>query len=126
MSKVSFSSGGTLVPMSAEFDRLSAPPIKTIARLEQELADTFVDTTAAVHVLTGSLLASGATQSDFDSHRWEASISYGGPSGGAVNDPVLYAGFEQARGGEHDFLYPTVYHEQAFENIIDDHFSGGI
>ena len=125
MSKVSFSTGGTLNPMVAEFDALAKPPLKTISRLEAELADTFVDTQAAVHILTGSLHLSGATQSDFDGATWHASISYGGESAG-VNNPVEYAGFEMARGGSHDFLYPTVYHESRFEDIINDHFSGGV
>ena len=110
-----------LSDMISKFDELSKPPFKTIFRLETELKATFTSTQAAVHHITSSLWHSGRTESDFDGDNWSGQIIYGGASGW-VNDPVEYAIYERARGGEHDFLAPADAHEQNFEDIIDRHF----
>lgn len=103
------------------FNGLQKPPVKTIGKLEKELALAYADTQAATHVITMSLKLSGVPSSDFDGDVWEGMISYGGPSTG-VNNPVDYAIYEQARGGAHDFLLPARAHEDKIEKIINGMF----
>lgn len=93
------------------------------------LATGFAITQARTHVLTGSLKASGKTSTDFDGDEWTGEISYGGalwktPAPGPPNNPVDYAIFEMARGGEHDFLAPLVEFEGVVEQILLEYFKG--
>lgn len=82
--------------------------------------DAFADTQAMVHVITGSLKASGKVDSSYDQHEWHGTISYGGPAAGAINDPVKYAWYEQRRGGAHDFMANVHHHLDAIgAGIID-------
>lgn len=77
---------------------------EAVAELELVLNHAFDDTQEAVHVLTGSLRGSGKVQSNFNGNTWEGEIEYGGSAPGQVNDPVVYAEYERARGGAHDFM----------------------
>jgi hypothetical protein len=83
------------------------PDYKGVAGLEAVLDVVFEETQASVHVVTGSLRASGRTSSDVREHVWSGDITYGGPSPGYPHDPVRYAVYEQRRGGAHDFLRNT-------------------
>lgn len=71
-----------------------------------------------VHVITGSLRASGRTSSDVTGGVWYGEITYGGPSSGYPNDPVDYADYERARGGEHDFLRNRHMAQSRFQEAI--------
>lgn len=103
------------------FDTLAKPPVKLIAKLEQQLTATFTATQAATHIITSSLKFSGKTSSDFDGNSWSGEISYGGPSTG-VNNPVDYAIYEMARGGDHNFLAPAEAAESLFEALMLAYF----
>jgi len=61
-----------------------------------------------VHVITGSLKASGKTvPAQIIGDTIVVGLRYGGFSQG-VNNPVDYASDEFARGGSHDFLTPAI------------------
>lgn len=77
-----------------------------VARVRALTGAEFADTQQVVHVITGSLKASGRSAVDYDdtAHTLTADIGYGGPSPGSVNDPVVYAWYEQRRGGAHDYM----------------------
>lgn len=107
----------------------AGPPHKPVGKLEGVLAAAFAETQAATHILTGSLKASGKTDSDFDGDVWEGSITYGGvlwraPFPGPANDPVDYAIYEMARGGDHDFFAPLAAFDGAVELILQEWFKG--
>lgn len=107
----------------------SAEPYEATVLLEGVLQEAFADTQAATHVITGSLKASGKTDSDMDNDEWYGTIEYGGslwsvPSPGPAKDPVEYAVYEMARGGDHDFFGPLVSYEGKVEEILVKHFKG--
>jgi hypothetical protein len=104
----------------AELHRLAdGPDLHDLLRLEAVLTEQFELTQQYVHVITGSLRASGKIHSDMHGHLWEGEITYGGQSN-AIIDPVNYARREQSRGvsdvigvtgggdehGDHDFMRP--------------------
>lgn len=115
-----------LKEMREQFQKLSKPPVQTIAKLEGELNSTFLATQAATHIITGSLKASGKTTSDWDENTftWTGEIIYGGASTGLIS-PVDYAIYEQARGGAHDFMAPVTLHEPNFSKIMNDSLGVG-
>lgn len=106
-----------------ELERLSdGPGIKDLIRFEAILGEQFTVTQAQVHIDTSSLKNSGRHKSSMDRRgkRWEGEISYGGPS--RPIPEVKYAGYEQARGGNHDFMRSTTskkFDRQYFKAIMD-------
>lgn len=107
----------------------SAEPYEATVKLEGVLQAAFGETQAATHVITGSLKASGKTESDMHEDEWVGTIEYGGelwavPSPGPARDPVDYAIYEMARGGDHDFFGPLVAYEGKIEEILVEHFKG--
>ena len=95
------------------------------ARLEKVLAEFFEDTQARTHIITGSLKSSGVTDSDYDGDLWHGSVTYGGslwktPAPGPPNDPVDYAIYEMARGGEHDFFSGYPAYMDKFEEVVNE------
>lgn len=107
------------------------PDFKTIGKLEAVLDSAFAATQAYVHIITGSLKLSGKVESDYDGATgiWTGEISYGGPSG-SVNDPVLYAVYEQHRSGVkagtgHDFMTPVPAHYPLIDKAVVGWLSGG-
>lgn len=115
-----FNSSG-ISEMKDFFQALEKPPVVAIGKLEKLLSATFAATQAATHIITTSLKQSGKVESDFDGAHWEGSIEYGGDSTGPIN-PVDYAIYEMARGGDHNFLAPAEAAEPAFEAIIAEYF----
>jgi hypothetical protein len=107
-----------------ELQRLSRPPMKTIAELETVAAQGFAATQAATHIITGSLKISGKLATDFDGRMWDMQVTYGGSATGAVFDPVRYAIYERARGGDHDFMAPLLPYEDKIGDILNKHFDG--
>ena len=107
-----------------EMQRLAAPPLKTIGELEKVAGQGFAATQAATHIITGSLKISGKLKTDFDGNTWDMQVTYGGEAHGAVFDPVRYAIYERARGGEHDFMAPLIPYEDQIEGILNKHFDG--
>jgi hypothetical protein len=104
-----------------ELQRLEhAPDLREITALDSVLAELYGLTQMAVHVITGSLKHSGTMDSSIsdDGHVWEGEIGYGGPSEGSVHPYVIYAYFEQRRGGAHDFLAPTDVGGEYFAAVI--------
>ncbi len=83
------------------------PDTATDLRLDGALTAVFQETQAIVHVITGSLRASGTHESGRGRHTWDGQISYGGASPRSVFDPVRYADYERQRGGHHDFMLPV-------------------
>lgn len=99
-----------------EFDRLEKMPTQKARHLlDAVLTKGFAMATAAVHVETGALKASGKKSSTVRRILgvWEGEITFGSPSG----QPVDYAIYEKRRGvggaggasdakGDHDFIRP--------------------
>jgi hypothetical protein len=107
----------------AHVDKLAGPPsFRTIRELETGLSTAFDRTQEHVHVISGSLKASGRTTSDYNDNEWSAEIVYGGPS--APHD-VDYAIYEQARGGTHDFMAGAAeVLDEALTRAIANHMAG--
>lgn len=97
------------------------PRYRVIYGLESTLRAAFQDTQQRVHIITGSLRLSGRSESDFDGVNWMGEIVYGGPSAGP-NDPVTYAIYEMARGGDHDFMRGMPNFFEGFETAMMRHF----
>lgn len=120
-----FSSHGSLREMVDSFNKMQKPPVKTIYALEQILAAGFAGTQSNVHVLTSSLKWSGTTTSHFDGETWEGTIEYGGPSVG-INNPVIYAFYEQQRGGQHDFMLSAYAAGDQMDLVVDKMLDGDV
>lgn len=103
-------------------DHLMHPEHGLDAHLKPVLDEAFEDTQTVVHVITGSLKASGKVDSSYSSeeNEWQGSITYGGPSAGSINDPVKYAWYEARRGESHDFMGSIHEHIDAFGRGIAD------
>lgn len=89
-----------------ELDRVSRMPDPRMVRLLNTALNVGYDVTQAdVHILTGSLKASGKHGGEVNEleRSWEGTIEYGGASTG-VNNPVDYAIYEKRRGGAHNFM----------------------
>lgn len=97
---------------------LSKPRYKAVAKLEQIHKLAFADVLLHTHVITGSLKLSGKSETNFDGDDWTGTIKFGGQSSGP-NNPVNYAVYEQARGGDHDFMAPMAFYEDAYEDAIE-------
>src|SRR5207244_2715073 len=69
-----------------------------LLRFEGVLVGQFSGTQAYVHVITGSLRASGKPDTHANRHEFRGEISYGGAAPGWPHDPVDYAIYERARG----------------------------
>lgn len=84
-----------------ELDRLQRGMTAAhLMRMSSILSTQFAHTQAEVHVITGSLRASGKVDTPRREDGWEGVISYGGPSAsGSVHNPVTYAREEQSRDG---------------------------
>lgn len=106
-----------------EFDRLTDMGAATM-RLEQVLAAQFAGMQQATHVITGSLRGSEDIDSDYRAGRWVGQIVAGGPSPGFPNDPVVYAVYEAARGGAHDFRVPVENRAHGYGAAVRDHLRG--
>lgn len=102
------------------FDRLTDMGAATHA-LEQVLARQYQAGQQAVHVITGSLRGSEDIDSDYAAGRWAGRISFGGESPGNVNDPVVYAVYEAARGGLHDFRTPIEALSGEYRTAVVEH-----
>jgi hypothetical protein len=110
--------------MQAGFDRLLDTGAATAA-LEKILSAQFQAGQQAVHVVTGSLRASEEIDSDYTAGRWAGQVSFGGASPGFPNDPVVYAGYEAARGGPHDFGEPIAALYPRYRTAMREHLSKG-
>jgi hypothetical protein len=86
-------------------DRLKHPE-QAEPRLKEVVGRGYDISQASVHIITRSLKASGQVFTEWNQAEKTATgtISYGGPSEGGINDPVVYAYYEQRRGGAHDFM----------------------
>lgn len=112
-------------PVRRELLRLEYLPGDDATPLEEALAAVFDQTLAIVHVITGSLKNSGTTTSKLTEDEWVGEMTFGGPSPGAINDPVTYAGYEIARGGSHDFMDQAVaFGSPLFEQATADVLQG--
>lgn len=119
----------TISDWAARLHESAEPHYKTTVGLEALLAAAFADTQARTHILTGSLKASGKTDSDFDGDTWTGTIQYGGllwkpAAPGPPNDPVRYAIYEMARGGDHDFFAGMPGFENQISEILHTGFPG--
>lgn len=74
-----------------------APDLSVVLRLEALLAAQFLGTQQVVHIISGSLRASGKIDSEQGRASWLGEISYGGHAPGAVHQRVDYAQIEQGR-----------------------------
>ncbi len=77
----------------------------------------FDGTQERVHVLTESLKNSGKYTVRWEGRAFIVRITYGGSSSG-VNNPVNYAIYEMARGGDHDFLADVTEYYDEFEQAM--------
>jgi len=89
--------------MIEHVERMSDPiNFREIRELELGLESAFLQSQAQTHVISGALRNSGRTESDvINGQVWEGTITYGGDSQPHFVD---YAIYEQARGGDHDFM----------------------
>lgn len=85
-------------------DAHEGPGIETLLALQSVLASGFAETQALVHVVTGSLKASGRMRTDVFDDEWRGEITYGGVAPGAVKGIVTYAKKEFNRGEDHDAM----------------------
>lgn len=85
-------------------DAHEGPGIETLLALQSTLAAGFAETQALVHVVSGSLKASGRMGTDTDDNSWTGEITYGGPAPGAPKPYVNYARKEFGRGEEHNAM----------------------
>lgn len=109
-----------------ELTRLGAGPNRE-DRLElyKVLFGQFQLTQLRVHVITESLRRSGHIDAEMDEHdEWVGEFSYGGQSTGSEFDPVLYAQYEQARDGVHDFMQDVYGGSQGYVEAIIDFYRG--
>lgn len=107
-----------------ELSRLDNVPVSVHLELEVILATAFARSQQEVHVITGSLHASGTIESDLKDDIWKGEIEYGGPSLGHKHDPVEYAEYEQRRGGSHDFMASTYPLDSAYGRVVEAHVKG--
>jgi hypothetical protein len=108
----------------AAFDRLLNMGA-AVNDLERILVRQFDAGQRAVHVITGSLRGSEDLDSDYRAGRWTGRVSFGGPSPGFVNDPVVYAVYEAARGGPHDFRRPIEALGSEYHRAVRAHLEKG-
>lgn len=108
-----------------KFLQTDLPTEEGAARLEAVLDAAFEATQAAVHVISGSLRASGKTASDHRDGQWEGSITYGGISPGFPNNPVVYAWYEARRDGQHDFMLSWLDFNEAFAHAVGQAMTDG-
>lgn len=108
-----------------ELERLARPSFQTVQQLERVLTDGFEQSQVDAHVISGSLRGSGKTSSELSADgEWTGTIEYGGDSPGFPNDPVVYAIYEMARGGDHDFLRNVPPIIDQVQGIVEDHLRG--
>lgn len=88
-------------------DAIAGPGSETVSELSAAMEAGFRESQSLVHVMTGSLKASGRTHFEEPPDEWIGEISYGGPSPGSVHDPVTYASEELRRGGHHDDFFQS-------------------
>lgn len=110
-------------------DGQKVPSYKVTSGLETVHRAVFVDTQARTHIITGSLKASGKSETDFDGETWTGKITYGGvlwkpAAPGPPNDPVDYAIYEMDRGGSHDFFGGIPSFAAQIDHIVDMGFPG--
>ena len=99
-------------------DRLiGLPDFKTTEALDAALDAGFAEVLLATHIDTASLVGSMKKESESGSHSWEGKISAGGSTPGPKN-PVNYAIYEKARGGDHDFFEPLEHLDAAYKAAI--------
>jgi len=128
-----------------ELDRLDSFDLRFLLAMDTVLTAQFAATQALVHVISGSLRASGGHHSRIRDGVWEGEISYGGPlktapepaAGASAGDakprnPVRYARLEQNRSGgrqvrrgsrsghatSHDFMLAAQGFEPEYEAAI--------
>lgn len=128
-----------------ELERLDSFDLRFLLAMDAVLTQQFGATQAMVHVISGSLRASGSHESRIHGGVWEGEISYGGPlkrapepaeashgSDARPRNPVRYAQLEQnrsagrqarhgARSGHatsHDFTLAAEGFEPAYEAAI--------
>lgn len=91
--------------VEAAVDHLLAEPVGGAAeRLDAVLHEAFLDTQAVVHVISGHLKASGREHSVTAGGEWRGEITYDAARYSRKDGSVIYAYYEQRRGGEHDFM----------------------
>jgi len=103
---------------------IDGPGIDDVVELESILATQFQLTQQIVHVITGSLRNSGKVASILEENKWEGQITYGGPSVGAVHNPVKYAHYEQERDGIHDYMEPIYRFDDRYGDAVEDWLKG--
>lgn len=135
-----------------ELDRLDNFDQRFLLAMDAVLTQQFEATQSAVHVISGSLKASGAHNSRIRRGTWEGEIVYGGklkrapaPTGATGSDararnPVRYARVEQARSGgrqarhgsrsghadSHDFMLAAEGFEPEYEEVIMAYLRGDL
>lgn len=97
-----------------------APLLNMVAR---DFAEVVRDVDFRVHVETGDLKGSGRSSSTVVGDYWQGRITYGGTMG--TQQFVDYAGFEKARGGDHDFMAPTSSFKPRVKALIVAHMRNG-
>lgn len=116
----------------AEIKRLTGEAdFRIVAGFEGVFAQVAESVDAKVHVLTGSLRASGKRSTEYNAaqSRWTGELSYGGTLvksavPGPPIDPVVYAVYERNRGGSHDFFGEVHLWEPEYEAVILGWMSG--
>jgi hypothetical protein len=111
---------GDYSAMDRELDRLAdLPGPMGVMKLDITLGLATADVKANTHIDTSSLMQSVRGDSEVEKDVWEGTITAGGPSTGPKN-PVNYAIYEKARGGEHDFFKGLAAFHETWQSQIKD------
>ncbi|WP_019874176.1 hypothetical protein [Sporichthya polymorpha] len=90
------------------------------AALDAVMTGAFADAQSKIHRDSGALAASGrhGTSVRDDGDTWIGWMAWGGEHGGRAVDQAI---FEQAEGGQHDWLRDSHEYDDAIEATIDAH-----
>lgn len=105
-------------PWLDALDAHEGPGFETLEALSATIAAAFEETQQMVHVITGSLKASGRVKNQRTEDGWEGTISYGGQAPGMPHPVVSYAKEEFGRGENHDALRNTHAYREDFLNAM--------
>lgn len=91
------------------------PTPEMTAKLDALFEASFAEAEARVHILSGSLKASGKESTSSGDNQWEGEMRWGGPS---APHEVDYAIYEKARHGAHDWLAEMPGYDHAYVALI--------
>lgn len=105
-------------PWLDALDAHIGPGSETVLALGAVLAAQFEQTQQYVHVVTGSLKASGRSKQRTNEDSWTGEIRYGGSAPGYPHPVVRYAEEEFTRGASHDAMRDIDLYSDLYERAL--------